>query len=154
MDNLNTGIDPLEPESLPSDPREMAFRLLGMATSELREIDKNVVSGHGSIGGVRADINKIVADVNNNLSKPIQKPEVTALPTVTQIIPSNQPNLFTENALPQSNIENDNEHQLELDFFRKIKPEDIEYELRCINKAINDLDTKLEYVLSLIKKNL
>lgn len=161
MNNIHTSnVDPLEPETLPSDPREMALRLLGMTASELREIDKNVVSGHNSIGGIRTDLNKIIADVNSNLAvsnfqnraqQPQQAQTTTPLPTVT--LPSQQ-SLSTVTNIPQQSIETNNPDQLELDFYKKIKPEDLEYELRCINRSVKELDAKLDHMLSLIKKNL
>ena len=158
-------IDPLEVESLPSDPREMALRLLGMTFSELKEIDQRVISGHNNVGGVKVDVNKIYNEVVNmpvnqkvqtNQQIPAPAPQLTqevavqaSIPTVMVAAPG--PAVV---AIPQQPVQ-DVSNQLELDFYRKIKPEDIEYQLKKINSSISDINFKLEKIVEMLntKKN-
>lgn len=139
-------IDPLEPEDLPMDPREAAMLLLGMTAGELKSIDEKVVSGRNSVGGIRSDINKIVSDIRS--IKPQQPlhhvPPPTPVPvieTAPLVVPA-----------PQVTVENNDTDQLEFDFYKKIKPEDLEYQLRLLKSSIDNLETKVNIIIDLIKK--
>lgn len=153
-------IDPLEVESLPSDPREMALRLLGMTVSELKEIDQRVVSGHNHVGGVKVDVNKIYNDV---VHMPVGKPQPPQQQLPTQ--PSSEIPVQSNVAIPtqvsvpvaapaQHQTAEDTD-QLELDFYRKIKPEDLEYQLKKIHTSISDINYKLDKITEVLntKKN-
>jgi len=147
-------IDPLEIHDLPSDPREMALRLLGMTRSELTEIDSKVVSGHNSVGGTRADYNKIAKEVITQIqptaipqSQPVPPPAI--LPQPVTVLPSD---IITTPLIeqPLQDVKDDRD-QLEFDFYKKLKPEDIEYQLRVINSKLDNLENLLQEFLS--KKN-
>ena len=66
----NNEVDVLQVDELPSDPKEMALRLLGMTVAELKGIDEKVVSGRNYVGGLKTDVNKIIHDFNQNLRPP------------------------------------------------------------------------------------
>ena len=148
--------DPLEVDTLPSDPREMAFRLLGMTVSELKGIDEKVVSGQRFVGGIKSDFNKIVQEVATNLA-PAQ------INTVQEQAPSQQ--LETAQLQSTSNVETvsipaesveqiQDKDQLEFDFYKRIKPEDLEYQLKKVNSNLEDLICKIDAVHGiLLKKN-
>lgn len=149
-------VDPLEPQGLPMDPREAAMLLLGMTASELKSIDEKVVSGRNSVGGIRSDINKIVSDIRgivpqrpaqNNIQAPAPAPPV---PVVNTVIPVTPPQGVQVNL--QVNTENDNSDQLEFDFYKKIKPEDLEYQLRLLKASIDNIEIKVNIILDYIKK--
>lgn len=136
--------DVLDPGSLPVDPREAALLLLGMTAGELKSIDEKVISGRNSVGGIRSDINKIVSDIrgmpapgNARQPKPAQQPQRS----VPQPVP--QPSQPTAQLDP---------NQLEFDFYKKIKPEDIEYQLRLIQNNIKSLETKVDIIIDYFKK--
>jgi hypothetical protein len=153
-------IDPLEVETLPSDPREMALRLLGMTVSELKEIDQRVISGHNHVGGVKVDVNKIYNEV---VSMPVgqnkqETPQAIAQPP--QQIPVQTNNYVPQPApipvaVPPIHQVTEDSNQLELDFYRKVRPEDIEYQLKRINDSISDINIKLEKITDILttKKN-
>lgn len=149
-------VDPLEPQGLPMDPREAAMLLLGMTASELKSIDEKVVSGRNSVGGIRSDINKIVSDIRgivpqrpaqNNIQVPTPAPPA---PVVTTAIPTPPPQEVQVNS--QVDTVNDNSDQLEFDFYKKIKPEDLEYQLRLLKSSIDNIENKVNIILDLIKK--
>lgn len=152
-------VDVLDPNSLPSDPREMALRLLGMTAAELKGIDEKVVSGRNSVGGVRTDLNKIVQDFNNNLRPtqqsqqvipPQHKPVVPVQPQVVEQIPTS-PTPVPHQAPTIINESDDD--QLEFDFYKKVKPEDLEYQLRLINKNLTEVNDKVNLIIDFLKKN-
>lgn len=160
---MNPSNDVLDVDGLPKDPREMALRLLGMTAAELKGIDEKVVSGRSSVGGTRADFTKIVNDFNNNLRPNMSMPVLGPQPIPQQIPPVQQPvqpqvlqpstnglhavtpNIVTE---PQ-----EDKSQLEFDFYKKIKPEDLEYQLRLLNKEVAEISRKVDIVFDYLKKN-
>jgi len=158
--------DPLEVDGLPSDPREMALRLLGMTSAELKDIDSKVISGRQYIGGIKSDINKIINEVNTNLiptniARANAQPAAAATQSTTPgqpvhipVTPVSIPVLAPIAIQPQPVVLDHNPDQMELDFFRKIKPEDIEYQLKLVDNSLKDLSGKLDLVLELVKKNL
>lgn len=144
-------IDPLEPQGLPIDPREAAMLLLGMTAGELKSIDEKVVSGRNSVGGIRSDINKIVSDIrgivpNRPSPQPQPVPQPQPAPPVQQVQQTPQTISVTETKTE------DNTDQLEFDFYKKLKPEDIEYQLRLIKSSLDNLDTKLNFIVETLKK--
>jgi hypothetical protein len=148
--------DPLEVHDLPSDPREMALRLLGMTVSELKQIDDKVISGKQYVGGVKTDINKIAQDVAINLApKPVANTimvqsldSTPVVETITQI-PHTQSLPAILPCSPDAGRD-----QMEFDFYRKIKPEDIEFQLKKINATLDDLTHKVDLIYAtVIKKN-
>jgi hypothetical protein len=151
----NNGVDVLQVDELPSDPKEMALRLLGMTVAELKGIDEKVVSGRNYVGGLRTDVNKIVQDFNQNLKPQTQSIPIQSIPTQSmQHVPLAQP-FPTSNPVPQLEVATiaKDDNQLEFDFYRKVKPEDIEYRLKMIESKIEDVESKLDSMLVLIKKN-
>lgn len=158
--------DPLEVDTLPSDPREMALRLLGMTVSELKEIDNKVVSGKQFVGGVKSDLNKIVNDVTVNLKPkqvqpqpPLQPasqppPQLASAPDITQQV--QQPVILQNGDAPQTYIQEPrvDDNQLEFNFYRKIKPEDLEYQIKKMVSSIEDLTVKVDLLYNhLLKKS-
>ena len=145
---MSQQIDPLDPDSLPTDPREAAMMLLGMTTGELRSIDDKVVSGRNSVGGIRTDLNKIVNDIRNiDVGQARQQPNQPApAPVSSPVMPVPVP------VLPMEQSQEINDDQLEFDFYKKLKPEDIEYQLRLIKSSIDNLETKVNIILEHIKK--
>lgn len=141
---MSQQIDPLDPGSLPTDPREAAMMLLGMTTGELRSIDDKVVSGRNSVGGIRTDLNKIVNEIRNiDVGQALQQPNQPApVPSPVMPVP----------VLPMVQSQEINDDQLEFDFYKKLKPEDIEYQLRLIKSSIDNLETKVNIILEHIKK--
>jgi len=146
--------DVLDVGSLPTDPREMALRLLGMTAAELKSIDEKVVSGRNSVGGIRTDINKIVQDFNNI------KPTTNTIPTQQGISAPPQPVQVVHQPITQPisapavvQVEEENKNQLEFDFYKAIKPEDLEYRLRLIEQSLQDITGKIDLVINIIKKN-
>lgn len=145
--------DVLDPGSLPVDPREAALLLLGMTAGELKSIDEKVISGRNSVGGIRSDINKIVSDIrgmpapgNARQPKPAQQPQRSVpqpVPQPVPVQPAPQPSQPTAQLDP---------NQLEFDFYKKIKPEDIEYQLRLIQNNIKSLETKVDIIIDYFKK--
>jgi hypothetical protein len=151
----NNEVDVLQVDELPSDPKEMALRLLGMTVAELKGIDEKVVSGRNYVGGLKTDVNKIIHDFNQNLrppslSIPTQPLAVQAQPM--QHMPLAQPFPTANPVLDTLEIAKD-DNQLEFDFYRKVKPEDIEYRLKMIESKIEVVESKLDSMLVLIKKN-
>ena len=156
---MSQPIDPLDPNSLPIDPREAAILLLGMTAGELKSIDEKVVSGRNSVGGIRSDLNKIVSDIRNIKVDNIQPQptvpqnvQVVEQPQVQQVTVQNSPNLpaIEPQATPQ--LIQDDSNQLEFDFYKKLKPEDIEYQLRLIKSSLDNLETKVNIIIDLFKK--
>ena len=142
--------DVLDVGSLPTDPREMALRLLGMTAAELKSIDEKVVSGRNSVGGIRTDINKIVQDFNNI------KPTTNAVLEQQSTPVSAQPVQVTHQPVVVAapvQVEEENKNQLEFDFYKAIKPEDLEYRLRLIEQSLQDITGKIDLVINIIKKN-
>jgi hypothetical protein len=141
----------------------MALRLLGMTTSELKDIDSKVISGRQYIGGIKSDINKIINDFNTslvpaNIAKANTQPAGSVIqpnqPAHIPVAPISTP-VHAPIVIQAQPIASDhNPDQLELDFFRKIKPEDIEYQLKLVDNSLKDLSCKLDLVLELVKKNL
>lgn len=143
---MSQQIDPLDPDSLPTDPREAAMMLLGMATGELRSIDEKVVSGRNSVGGIRTDLKKIVNDIQSiNVGQSRQQP-IQPAPA-----PASLPVMPVVDVAPVQSQEIDDD-QLQFDFYKKLKPEDIEYQLRLIKSSIDNLETKVNIILAHIKK--
>lgn len=140
-------VDPLEPQGLPVDPREAAMLLLGMTASELKSIDEKVVSGRNSVGGIRSDINKIVTDIRGMIPQKSPQPSMTA-PPPQLVQPPHQDIPITAPVT----VEEINKDQLEFDFYKKIKPEDLEYQLRLLKSSIDNIETKLNIIIDLIKK--
>lgn len=149
-------IDPLDPGSLPMDPREAAILLLGMTAGELKSIDEKVVSGRNSVGGTRSDLNKIVSDIRNIKIDSNQVPSQPVLPGPSRVVPQ----VINNQAIEQTTIqpvkepvaELENSDQLEFDFYKRLKPEDIEYQLRLIKSSLENLETKLNTIIDLFKK--
>jgi len=153
--------DPLEVDSLPSDPREMALRLLGMTVSELKGIDEKVVSGQKYVGGIKSDISKIVQDVTTNLSP---KQTIISHQNVIPAIPVQQPTIEINSVadtaqkdtssadLFTTQLQEDDKNQLEFDFYRKIKPEDLEYQLKKVNSVLEDLVFKVDAIYNILLK--
>lgn len=152
--------DPLEVDTLPSDPREMALRLLGMTVSELKEIDKRVISGQQYVGGLKSDLNKIVSEVTTNLAPkqlngtnnsqpqfPVREVQLEQPVLINQEIP--QPIEISTNV---NHLSDDN--QLEFNFYRKVKPEDLEYQLKKLTSTVEDLAIKVDVLYNhLLKKS-
>lgn len=158
----NDSLDVLQVDDLPKDPKEMALRLLGMTVAELKGIDEKVVSGRNYVGGLRTDVNKIVQDFNQNLKPqtaplPNQPTEIQTQPAVQQL--TQIPLVHTPiSSLVPDKIEAvepkaEDSGQLEFDFYRKVKPEDLEYRLKMIESKIEIVESKLDTLLGLIKKN-
>lgn len=149
--------DPLEVDSLPSDPREMALRLLGMTVSELKGIDEKVISGQQFVGGLKTDLNKIVAEVNTNLTP--KKIESTPQPSLNGNHPQPvqepvQPVQVSQQPIIEPVLNDYNDDQLEFDFYRKIKPEDLEYQIKKLVSSIEELTIKVDLIYNhVIKKN-
>lgn len=142
--------DPLEVDSLPGDPRIAAINLLGMASAELKDIDNYIESGSkNSIKGVRFDVNKILNDVQTVFKPQIEVSNVT--PTVLTAQPGVHipvQTVSTNSAVePIAIAEKDNQDQLEFDFYKKIKPEDIELQLKNINTKLGRLESTLKNIL-------
>lgn len=146
--------DPLEIQSLPTDPRVMALRLLGMTAAELKEVDSNIVGGGKNITGLKLDVNKMVQEFNTTL---------VPTPTVQQLPPQEHPQHLQSSlpsvqqpvpiaAIPQVDY---NKDQLEFDFYKKITPDDLYNQLNNINNNIKNLDKKLNSILEILdtKKN-
>jgi hypothetical protein len=147
-------IDPLEVESLPSDPRVMALRLLGMTAAEMKDIDRNITGGSNNISGLRLNVDKLVNEFNNVLAPvPTAAPVFDTQPLPQLNVQSIQPQqVVVTPTVPQS--PND-PNQLEFDFYKKIAPEDIHLELKNINRNIKNLEDKLNLILKNLdtKKN-
>lgn len=147
--------DPLELDSLPSDPREMVLRLVGMTASSLKDIDSRVTDTNNPyVKGLKIDPAKVVREAINSVT-PIQpqiQPQVglvqahyqPTIPVIQQHQPASVP---PQQANPQ--VEYD-PNQLEFDFFRKIKPEDLELQLKNINISIKRLEGKLDDIYNLL----
>jgi len=149
-------IDPLEVDSLPSDPRVMALRLLGMTAAEMKDIDRNITGGSNNISGLKLNVDKLVNEFNQVLAPaPVQAmaPTINTQPYPQLAVQSIQPQqvAFTP-TVPQS--PND-PNQLEFDFYKKITPEDLHLELKNINRNIKNLEDKLNLILKNLdtKKN-
>ncbi len=160
--------DPLELDSLPSDPRIAALGLLGLATSELKEIDSRIVSGNRNyIGGMKSNVENIYREITTISSngqpapappqqqqQPVQTFQTAQLlgggDIQTQSIPQYIPQPVQQ-VQPQQEV---NKDQLEFDFYKKIKPEDLEYQLKSINSSIKRLEDKINAIYDVVvKKN-
>lgn len=144
--------DPLELDSLPSDPREMVLRLVGMTASSLKDIDSRVTDTNNPyVKGLKIDPAKVVREAISSVT-PIQ-PQVGLVNTQSPQIPVLQPAQQTSAPIQppsqQPQVVYD-PNQLEFDFFRKIKPEDLELQLKNINISIKRLESKLEDIHSLL----
>jgi hypothetical protein len=152
---MSQNVDILDPGSLPVDPREAAMLLLGMTAGELRSIDEKVVSGRNSVGGIRSDINKIVSDIRSikpSTQQPQPQPVHTAVVPPPVVLPA--PELVPQPAvIPQAQpLTQDDPDQLQFDFYKKIKPEDIEYQLRLLKSSLDNIDSKLTFLVENYKK--
>jgi hypothetical protein len=134
-----------------------------MTSAELKDIDSKVISGRQYIGGIKSDINKIINEVNTNLiptniaranAQPAESVTQPNQPVHIPVAPVSTPVLAPIVIQSQPVVSDHNPDQLELDFFRKIKPEDIEYQLKLVDNSLKDLTCKLDLVLELVKKNL
>ena len=165
----NQNIDPLQIDDLPRDPREMALRLLGMTKSELGEIDKKVISGHNYVGGTRADYNKIAKEVLTQLvpanvqpvqntppPQPIPTQQIPVEPVATPLVTHVSSQQLNGTSQPQlQTYTGEDPNQLQFDFYKKIKPEDLEYQLRLINSRLDSIENILkEYTIKNKKKDL
>jgi hypothetical protein len=146
--------DPLELDTLPADPRIAALSLLGMAASELRELDGRIVGGRSSIGGIKTDVNKIVKDLQTLV--PTQQPQpqhhqqiAYTQPVTSQVDHAAISMPQTVQPAPIQQPQHD-PNQLEFDFYKKIKPEDIEFQLKTLNTKINIIISKLDQVVDLL----
>ena len=149
-------IDPLEVDSLPSDPRVMALRLLGMTAAEMKDIDRNITGGSNNISGLRLNVDKLVNEFNHVLAPvPVQAaaPAVNIQPHPQLEVQSVQPQQVLPT--PQAPQSYNDPNQLEFDFYKKIAPEDIHLELKNINRNIKNLEDKLNLILKTLdtKKN-
>jgi hypothetical protein len=146
----NQNIDPLQIEDLPSDPREMALRLLGMTSSELKDIDSKVISGHNYVGGTRADYNRIAREVITQITPtlPLQPKVEEQIHTVEDTFTQLQPQPVQTITQVEPVAQDVDKDQLEFDFYKKIKPEDIEFQLRVINSKLDNLENLLQEFLS------
>lgn len=151
-------VDPLDVNSLPSDPREMALRLLGMTVSELKQIDEKVISGHNFVGGVKVNVNKIVNDV---IDMPVVKENKQQVDIPTQPIIQTQSPVVQQSiqamdtsqaSTAPSNLVPIDDNQLEFDFYRKIKPEDLEYQLKLISTNLQEINSKIDKLFDTITK--
>jgi hypothetical protein len=141
--------DPLELDSLPSDPNEMVLRLLGMTTSSLKDIDSRITdSSSSSIRGLKIDPGKVLKDA---LSNTLQISQQQAAHQPINIQPSPQPVItqYVQTAPPPQEVTYD-PNQLEFDFYKKIKPEDIDNQLKNINIALKKLEYKIDEVYALL----
>jgi len=144
--------DPLELDSLPSDPREMVLRLVGMTASSLKDIDSRVTDTNNPfVKGLKIDPAKVVREAINSVT-PIQ-PQVGLVnaqsPQIPVLQPAQQTGVSAQPTSQQPQVVYD-PNQLEFDFFRKIKPEDLELQLKNINISIKRLESKLEDIYSLL----
>jgi hypothetical protein len=142
--------DPLELDTLPSDPRILALNLLGMTASELKGIDEKVISGRQSIGGIKADLKKIINDVNHNLAT--QRPVPPSPVPVLQTQPSMIPDPVVSPGPVAVSIVEDDANQLQFDFYKKIKPEDLEYQLRCVTSTLERVERKVDEIFNILLK--
>jgi hypothetical protein len=144
---MNQSIDPLEVDTLPTDPRIMALRLLGMTTAEMKDIDKNIVGSGSNISGLRLDVNKMVDEFNTALAPvapvAVQQPVLQGIAQPQLLAVTNTPPVLPEQAQATVNYD---PNQLEFDFYKKITPEDLQYELKNINKNIKNLQEKIDLI--------
>jgi hypothetical protein len=152
--------DPLEVSTLPSDPREMALRLLGMTVSELKEIDSRVISGQQYVGGLKSDLNKIVSEVTTHLAPKQLNNANNKQPQIPAAEIQAEQSVLINQEIPQPiekpvNVEqNNDDDQLQFNFYRKVKPEDLEYQLKKLTSSVEDLTVKLDLVYNhLLKKS-
>ena len=153
---IQQSTDPLEVQTLPTDPRIMALRLLGMTAAELKEVDSNIIGGSKNITGLQLDVNKMVQEFNTAL---VPTPAVQELPQIQEapqnlqssLSPTPQP-APAAISTPQPEY---NKDQLEFDFYKKITPDDLYNQLNNINNNIKNLDKKLNSILETLdtKKN-
>lgn len=145
--------DPLGLDSLPSDPRENILRLLGMTVSSLKEIDSNI-SGNPNpyIKGFKLDTKEILNEAITNLTPhhvTQQTQPVVNLPVASGPIQVNPQVPTVQQASIQSlNTPQYDPNQLEFDFYKKIKPEDIENQLKSLNIGIKKINEKLDEIIS------
>ena len=147
--------DPLELDSLPSDPRENILRLLGMTTSSLKELDSMITdTSSASLRSLKLNTTNVLSDAMNSLNAnaPVQHftPPVP-VPTITShlngSVAHNQYALQPQSPVPTPQPQYD-PNQLEFDFYKKIKPEDIEQQLRDLNIGLKKVNEKIDEVLS------
>lgn len=149
--------DPLQLDSLPSDPKEIVLRMLGMTTSSLKEIDSNI-SGtpNAYIKGLKLDSKKILTETLVNVNPELVQQQPGFVQS-TQHPPLVQQHPQQALPVPVSNISQTvyDPNQLEFDFFKKIKPEDLEYRLKCIESNLKQINDKLEILCARkVKKKL
>jgi len=147
--------DPLGLDSLPSDPRENILRLLGMTTSSLKELDSMITdTSSSSLRGLKLNTTNVLSDAMNNLNAqvPVQQLAPSApAPTITNhlngSVVHNQHAPHPHSPEPVLQPQYD-PNQLEFDFYKKIKPEDIEQQLRDLNIGLKKVNEKIDEVLS------
>jgi hypothetical protein len=155
--------DPLELHSLPSDPRVMALRLLGMTAAEMKEIDSNITGNRNNISGLKMNIDNLVNEFNQNLV-PQQVTPVTDTQTTSSPIQAPLGNIVTPQVQQHvqsapveqaTNTVTYDPNQMEFDFYKKITPEELQDQLKTINRNIKNLEIKLDSIIELIeqKKN-
>lgn len=135
---------------LPPDPRSALLGLIGSTFAELKNIDGHLVTKNNHIAGIKADLNKLVAEANNLNTQqlPQQLPQQTIPNTAAPVlepIPATssalQPRVQSQPRLETFTGEDPN--QLMFDFYRKITPEDI-------NSRLADIDLKLSKILDIV----
>ena len=147
--------DPLGLNSLPSDPRENILRLLGMTTSSLKELDSMITdTSSASLRSLKLNTTNVLSDAMNSLNAnaPVQHFAPPApVPTITNhlngSVVHNQYALQPQSPAPTPQPQYD-PNQLEFDFYKKIKPEDIEQQLRDLNIGLKKVNEKIDEVLS------
>jgi hypothetical protein len=150
--------DPLELDTLPADPRIAALGLLGMATSELRELDGRIVGGRSSIGGIKTDVNKIVKDLQFLIPTQPQQTQphqqiayVQSTPTQIDHAAISMPQIVQPG--PEQLKPQHDPNQLEFDFYKKIKPEDLELQLKNLNTKVNTVISKIDKVIEILTED-
>lgn len=147
--------DPLELDSLPSDPKEIVLRMLGMTTSTLKDIDSNITGNPNAfIKGLKLDAKKVITETLVNVAPstgptPVMQPQTGYLQVGSQH-PQSIP-------LPQQQIQQStyDPNQLEFDFYKKIKPEDLDHRLKNIENNLKLINEKLEILCARkVKKKL
>jgi hypothetical protein len=135
--------DPLI-DNLPPDPRSALLGLIGSTFAELKNIDKQLITKSNNIAGIKTDLNRLVAEANS-LSAPVPVPVVAQQVPAPQvhIAPALEPQPVISTTPVQPQVIEEDDGQLLLDFYRKIKPEDL-------YSRLADIDIKLNQIIMLL----
>lgn len=130
-------------------PRDLVIGLLGSTYGEIKKLDDMITAPSSTLGRRSGDVKKELENVIKGLPPPPDVPILQRIEHPPQIIPAavpemvivpSQPVLHEAPALPKD------DSQLEFDFNRQAKYNDIVDELQKIHSVLSSINSKLDWI--------